>query len=124
LLPILPPYLFTPLLSTITIFLILSGRDVTYFDTSVFILYFAGFDDTTQLLRKPIRLQGNEETKPMCAKPVSMSLGMAVALHRSFERKCHLRQPNILLNNRLRLCSAVAVSNIRLRLCIVVAVLK
>ena len=88
-----------------------------------FILYFAGFDDTTQLLRKPIRLQGNEETKPMCAKPVSMSLGMAVALHRSFERKCHLRQPNILLNNRLRLCSAVAVSNIRLRLCIVVAVL-
>jgi len=72
--------------------------------------YFAGVDNPTQLLQKQVSLQGNEETKPMCAKPVPMILGMEVALQISFGRKCDLRKPNLRLNIPVRLCSAVAVS--------------
>jgi len=46
-----------PIQNTSTIFLILIERDVSYFDTSVFILYFAGFDNPTQLLQKQVGLQ-------------------------------------------------------------------
>jgi len=72
-------------------------------------LYFAGFDNPMQLLQKQVGLQGNEEMKPMCAKPVPIILGMEVALLLSFDQKCVLRQPNLWLNIRLRSCSAVAV---------------
>jgi hypothetical protein len=99
-----------PIHNTSTIFPIQIERDVTYFDTSGFFnLYFAGFDNPTQLLQKQVGLQGNEETKPMCAKPVPMILGMEVALQLSFDQKCVLRQPNLWLNIPLRSCSAVAV---------------
>ena len=61
-----------------------------------------------QLLQKQVGLQGNEEMKPMCAKPAPIILGMEVALLLSFDQKCVLRQPNLWLNIRLRSCSAVA----------------
>jgi len=62
-----------------------------------------------QLLQKQVGLQGNEEMKPMCAKPAPIILGMEVALLLSFDQKCVLRQPNLWLNICLRSCSAVAV---------------
>ena len=74
------------------------------------ILYFAGLNNPTQLLRKLVGFQGNEETKPICAKTAPMILWMEVALQLSFDRTCNLRQPNHWLNNPVRCCSAVAVS--------------
>jgi len=73
-------------------------------------LYFAGLNIPTQLLRKQVGLQGNEETKPMCARTAPMILGMEVVLQLSFDQKCALRQPNLWLNIPVRCCSAVAVS--------------
>jgi hypothetical protein len=99
-----------PIRNTSTIFLILIEKDVTILIFQFCILYFAGFNNPTQLLRKQIGLQGNEETKLMYAKPAPMILGMDVALQLRFVRKCDLRQPTLWLNIPVRWCSAVAVS--------------
>jgi hypothetical protein len=74
----------------------------------VFILHFAGFNNPMPLLQKQVDLQGNEEMKPMYAKPAPIILGMKVAMKLSFDKNCDLRQPNFYLNIAVRLCSAVA----------------
>jgi hypothetical protein len=42
-------------------------------------LYFVGIDNPTLPVQKLVGLQGNEEKKPICAKPAPMILGMEVA---------------------------------------------
>jgi hypothetical protein len=96
-----------PTHNTSTIFLILIERDVTYFDTSVFLSHIS------QVLIIPRSFYENRsafrEMKPMYAKPAPMILGMELALQLSFDRKCDLRLPNLWLNIPVRWCSAVVV---------------